>query len=345
MWLSKLHPIGKINYPPRLVATTFCFFMSWQFLGTNLITIEYSWIIILCLLWPNIAVLLTYRSNNAKKQERINIHVDALLSTIFVFAVPIFSFASTIFIIVVANALFVGAFRLLSTVLLSIIVLSLSLMFAFPSIQLHEEQFKTILSSSIFMLIYLSSFAVSVYYLTKRLINLNKHVKTLSITDPLTKCFNRLYFDNNLSKEIQRANRFKSPLTVVFADLDHFKNINDQHGHQAGDQVLIEFVQLVNRCIRTDIDWIARYGGEEFVIVLPSTSAKTGAIAAERIRKYVDEHEFSVNNNTLHLSCSFGVSEIDFENEQSDIQRLTSCADKALYVAKQKGRNRVEIFS
>jgi diguanylate cyclase (GGDEF)-like protein len=297
------------------------------------------------MLWPNVALAFTYYSSNAKRQEQINIHVDAFLSTIFAFAIPIFSFASTIFIIIVANALFVGGFRLLFRVMLLISFTSIAVLQLFPSITLQQEEFNTILSSRIFLLIYLSSFAASVYYLTKRLINLNKKVKKLSITDPLTGCFNRLYFDNHLAKEIQRSNRFKSPLSVIFADLDHFKDVNDQLGHQAGDKVLQQFVQLVNACIRTDIDWVARYGGEEFVIVLPNTGAETGAIAANSIRKSVDKHQFQLGKESIHISCSFGVSEIDFKDQPSDVERLTSNANKALYKAKQKGRNRVEIFN
>ena len=224
-----------------------------------------------------------------------------------------------------------------STVLIGAITL--------PDLHLLDEQLNTIIASSIFLLIYLSAFALAVYKLTRQLIKLNSKVKTLSLTDPLTHCYNRLYLEDSLNKEIQRSYRFKIPLTVIFADLDHFKKINDQEGHNAGDIVLKEFVQLVSTSIRNNVDWIARFGGEEFIITLPNTSAENGAKLANRIREKVSQHNFVLADKPIHVSCSFGVTEIDFNKDELNAEQLTSNADQALYKAKENGRNRVEIFT
>jgi diguanylate cyclase (GGDEF)-like protein len=295
------------------------------------------------LLWPHLALIATSKSSNGKRQEEINIHFDAFFTCLVLLAVPIYSFASTIIIVLITNAIFVGGYRLMLTTLLVILMTIFLGQSILPEQLLIDEQYSTIISSSIFLLIYFSLFALSVHQLTRELLKLNTKVKKLSLTDPLTSCYNRLYLDDNLDKEIQRAYRYKNPLTVLFVDLDHFKNINDQHGHNVGDIVLKKFVQLATVCIRHEVDWVARYGGEEFIIVLPNTRAENGAVTANRIREKVSQYDFILAGKSVPVSCSFGVSEINF-NEEFNAQRLTSNADKALYKAKEKGRNRVEIF-
>ena len=97
----------------------------------------------------------------------------------------------------------------------------------------------------------------------------NEKIRVLSITDPLTGCFNRGYMNDCLEREVKRCKRYGRPLSVVLCDIDHFKSVNDTHGHQAGDQVLKNFAKSINEMIRSDIDWLVRYGGEEFLLVLP----------------------------------------------------------------------------
>ena len=112
--------------------------------------------------------------------------------------------------------------------------------------------------------------------------NHEKHL--LSITDPLTATFNRCYLMEQLQNEIERARRYSRPLTAVLCDIDHFKKVNDTHGHQAGDDVLRGFAQLLLNSSRKGLDWVARYGGEEFLIVLPETRVEDGVGFAEKIR-------------------------------------------------------------
>ena len=156
----------------------------------------------------------------------------------------------------------------------------------------------------------------------------------LSQTDTLTKVANRLKLDQVLEHEFQRAKRYNTPLTLVFIDIDYFKNVNDNYGHQAGDTVLQEFSQLIENSIRVT-DTFGRWGGEEFLLILPETSSAQGVNLANQLCESVAQHEFSYNfSNT----ASFGVSSFQ---QGIALQTLIKRADKALYQAKEQGRNRV----
>ncbi len=114
-----------------------------------------------------------------------------------------------------------------------------------------------------------------------------KKIKILSITDPLTGCYNRSYMTERLLRELKNSGRYKRPLSLALCDLDHFKQVNDTYGHQAGDEVLKSFVQTISESIRTDLDWLTRYGGEEFIVVLPETPLDGALTVTERLRSAV----------------------------------------------------------
>ena len=176
-----------------------------------------------------------------------------------------------------------------------------------------------------------------------RILGLYDEIKKLSIIDPLTQCFNRGYLMKNLSKEIKRSIRYKNNLYIVMSDIDHFKNINDSYGHQAGDLVLKEFANLIMKNFRYEIDWLARYGGEEFIIVLPETGRDGAWQAAERLRKKVSEMIIPVKEEKIQITASFGISGFEGHNSVANISAnaLIEEADKCLYQAKREGRNRV----
>jgi two-component system, cell cycle response regulator len=172
----------------------------------------------------------------------------------------------------------------------------------------------------------------------------NEEIKQLSITDPLTGCYNRGYLSVQLAKEIERAARYNSPLSIALCDIDHFKNVNDTYGHQAGDLILTEVVQLIQDTIRSSVDWVARYGGEEFLIVFPETEIDNSRIVAERLRELISEKRFKFQNNEIHVTASFGINGFNpgtAEDEKS-AELMMNKADKHLYEAKNQGRNRVE---
>jgi len=172
----------------------------------------------------------------------------------------------------------------------------------------------------------------------------------LAIIDRLTGVHNRGYFIKRLIEEVERANRFRLPLTVIMIDIDNFKLVNDTLGHPQGDAVLKIIAKIVKKGVRA-IDLVGRYGGEEFIILLPETghgaeetSAFSAQAAAERIRKAVDD-EFCGLQKPLKLTVSVGVVVRRFPEEREfDHRELIRIVDEQLYVAKTAGKNRVSIY-
>lgn len=162
--------------------------------------------------------------------------------------------------------------------------------------------------------------------------------KQMSITDSLTKLFNRRHFEVEFEREYKRTKRYKNDLSLAIIDIDFFKKINDTYGHLCGDYVLKEIAFLMNQNFR-QTDEIFRYGGEEFVVILTETSEKTACVPLERLRKKIENHKFVFNNENLKVTVSIGVcSNNDFENAFD----MFAQADKALYFAKNSGRNLVK---
>lgn len=159
-------------------------------------------------------------------------------------------------------------------------------------------------------------------------------------TDPLTGVFNRRYLDRRLSEEVASARRYGLPLSILLLDIDHFKQINDRRGHQAGDHVLATLGKLVAGELR-ESDILARYGGEEFLVIAPHTPLPGATEVAERLRKRIESHEFSPPDGPggIGVTASIGVASLG--EGVDDGERLVRAADENLYRAKQQGRNRV----
>jgi diguanylate cyclase (GGDEF)-like protein len=160
-----------------------------------------------------------------------------------------------------------------------------------------------------------------------------------ALRDGLTKAFNKRFFAERLDNEYQYAVRHDSPLSLIFLDIDHFKRINDMHGHQAGDYVLVELAMLVNHTLRNE-DIFARYGGEEFAIVSRGTDVVEGTALAERLRRAVEEHEFVYDGNPIPVTISVGVARAPRAGVHA-AGELVAVADETMYEAKRSGRNRV----
>jgi diguanylate cyclase (GGDEF)-like protein len=154
----------------------------------------------------------------------------------------------------------------------------------------------------------------------------------------LTGLANRRSCEETLNAELARAERFASPLAIVVADLDDFKDVNDHFGHQAGDVVLRELSAVLRESVR-DIDLTGRWGGEEFGLVLPGTAAEGAAAVAERVRRTLEERlMLSVDGEPIAVTASFGVAAYPRNGDHSS---LVAAADEALYWAKRDGRDRV----
>ncbi len=162
----------------------------------------------------------------------------------------------------------------------------------------------------------------------------------LAMTDPLTKALNRRAFFRFAEREVLRASRHVKPVTAMMLDIDHFKRVNDVHGHAAGDEVLTRLVACLTANIR-DEDLLGRLGGEEFAMVLPETEPLRAAILANRLREAVSDLKFSGKTGRFSITISVGISEPGFAD--IDILPALERADTALYRAKQNGRNRVEV--
>ena len=169
----------------------------------------------------------------------------------------------------------------------------------------------------------------------------NKELKYLATRDPLTSCLNRRSFFEGLRVLIEEEKSLNNSLSCIMLDIDHFKSVNDTYGHGVGDKV-IEMVAKALKEISRINDLVGRYGGEEFCIVLPNTKAEIAAQVAERIRLAIMKTEFTVADDKFNITSSFGIA--CWTDNLSNAEAFVSQADEALYVAKESGRNRVEIW-
>ncbi len=158
----------------------------------------------------------------------------------------------------------------------------------------------------------------------------------LATTDALTNAYNRAKFEELIKSEIGRVKRYYYPLSLIMFDIDHFKKINDKHGHIYGDYILKTLTEIVKENMRKT-DYLIRWGGEEFMIISPNTDVINAKVLSERIRKAVEDFNFDKNEK---VTLSFGVTHyIQSDTEDTFVKR----ADDALYKAKEAGRNRVEV--
>ncbi len=170
----------------------------------------------------------------------------------------------------------------------------------------------------------------------------NQRNRILSITDALTGSYNRRYLMEQLPRELERCRRYGYPLSVIMSDVDHFKDINDAHGHAAGDEVLQQFAARAQKSIRSNSDWVSRYGGEEFLIVLPETSHEGAMAVAEKIRTLIGSTPFTTRAGDAVVTASFGVASTGPSGPDIalKVDALIRIADECLYRSKQGGRNR-----
>jgi diguanylate cyclase (GGDEF)-like protein len=160
--------------------------------------------------------------------------------------------------------------------------------------------------------------------------------------DSMTNLNNHQRFRELLEQEISRAHRYNHPLSVIFADIDHFKTVNDTYGHLAGDRV----IKIVAGCLKKELresDHLARYGGEEFAVILPETDKDDAWLAAERLRKAIDSLRIAHEDGFIHVTMSFGIALLK-PNEEISLDELISKADSVLYNAKSQGRNQCSFF-
>ena len=160
-----------------------------------------------------------------------------------------------------------------------------------------------------------------------------------ALRDGLTKLFNKRYFMDRLDSELKFARRHQTAVSLLMLDLDHFKQVNDDHGHLAGDAVLVHFASVVLRAVRNE-DVVARFGGEELAVILRAISLEAASALAERLRRTVEATAVKYNDQDLRVTVSIGVAGYPTTNAET-VEGLVDAADQALYRAKNAGRNRV----
>jgi diguanylate cyclase (GGDEF)-like protein len=179
------------------------------------------------------------------------------------------------------------------------------------------------------------------FALALRRLKLYKDIETLAITDGLTGVYTRRYFLERFDEEIKRSSLRKSNLSFLMIDADHFKAVNDQHGHLTGDLVLKEISNIIQENVR-EIDIVGRFGGEEFCVILPDTDLEGSRVVAERIRKSAHKRTIKAYDSTLRVTLSIGLAV--YPSDGKLLEELMDKADWALYRAKSQGRNCVVAF-
>ncbi len=198
----------------------------------------------------------------------------------------------------------------------------------------NEERWEYIISIAIFSFLSL----IFPFIIGKRLIEqqeqLGKEVRNLSETDHLTAIYNRRKMTELFDREITRYKRYKYPLSIILIDIDYFKKINDQFGHNQGDTTLKEIASILKTEAR-ESDYVGRWGGEEFLIICPETDLEGARTLAEKLRKIISEYPFT---RIGHKTASFGIATC---SNDSSFENMINHADEALYTAKSAGRNNV----
>lgn len=186
---------------------------------------------------------------------------------------------------------------------------------------------------------YQNSLEEKVKQRTEELLVKNAELLRLSITDNLTKLYNRVKLDKSLQEEMNRSLRYNTNFSIILLDIDYFKKVNDNFGHQVGDEVLIESAQVLSKNIR-NVDILGRWGGEEFLVICPETKIEDAIKVASHIKEAIKLHKFTTYPNTVTMSL--GVA--SFNKDIKNIDDIILNADKALYQAKEEGRDRVIAF-
>ncbi|MCK5172171.1 MAG: sensor domain-containing diguanylate cyclase, partial [Planctomycetes bacterium] len=171
-------------------------------------------------------------------------------------------------------------------------------------------------------------------------INLFEKTQRQAETDGLTGMLNHRTFYETLEAELRRSQRYGGQISIIMADVDNLKPINDTHGHLAGDLAIKQISRRISACIR-QIDAAARYGGDEFAIILPNTSLSDAVVVAERMVKMVSSSPMIWEQNQMNLSISVGVGQYGSDACAGDVTKAT---DQAMYAAKQAGKNNVQVF-
>ena len=297
-----------------------------------------AWLALLasCIVWPHLALWLGQRSPNPFRGELRNLTVDSALGGAWIALMEFNLLPSVVLLVMLSmDKMAVGGARFLLrctvTMALTCFVVSSAMGFGFRP---HTDMLQIIASLPL-LILYPLVVGMTTYRLARRLREQNQLLAELSRTDGLSGLLNRRYWEDAVSAEFQRVRRQKHPASLLMLDIDHFKGINDRHGHPVGDEVIRRVASILQQALREE-DVPGRYGGEEFGILLPDTPAAGAEVIAERIRKRIEGAALAKSG--VRATVSIGIAEL--APEDVDYGVWISHADRALYAAKERGRNR-----
>ena len=284
-------------------------------------------------------VLLSLRHSTAYFQFKFSIFLIAshLTFTSALINVPDDQFRAIWFYLLVLVAYILGGSKHgIVTIIAALITLITSSMMS--NLGISEISLTSIIIGLVIFGLITQVYTSRVMLYASLLTNKNQLLEKLAKEDPLTGIMNARSYYQIGQQLFELAKRKNQNLSLLYIDLDHFKKINDNHGHYSGDQVLIAVTQSILSVLRKS-DVLARIGGEEFCVLLPETDTKGALILAEKIRETIATSPITINNNTLHPTASIGLAELNIKD--ADLNTIQMRADKNLYVAKNNGRNQV----
>ena len=339
--VSKALAFARRLYPPRVFGLAIAFPpVAVVFYEQNAPWHFWVFALFCGFVWPHLAYWRSRRSDNPTATEYRNLMTD---STLAGFMLPMMSFnLLPVLVILTMIGLVtttVGGTRLLLKGCLGMAVGTFcGWLWALMVVPVYTLQLApsllTLVASAPLMVAFPVSIGFMTYRLSRRLTEQRQELEQISRTDGLTQLYNRRYWEETVYHEFERHKRYQLPLSLIMIDIDHFKNVNDEFGHLAGDQMLSEISQVLSNSLRQS-DVAGRYGGEEFGLLLPGTNLAGAMLFAERLRLMV--HVLTVKPYAARCTISLGVAELD--GNVHNYRQLIECADSALYEAKRLGRN------
>jgi diguanylate cyclase len=291
------------------------------------------------LVWPHIAYWLGRETGDPYRTELGNLTVDSALGGAWIALMKFSLLPSALLVAMLSmDKLAAGGPKLLArgTAALLAACAASALMFGFE-LRL-ESSTEEILGSLPLLVLYPMTVGMLNYRLARRARHQNRQLSVMSRTDGLSGLLNRRSWEDAVSAEFQRCRRGGRAATLLMLDIDHFKRINDRHGHPAGDEVIRRIATILRDTIREE-DLAGRYGGEEFGILLPETGAEGARVIAERVRRLIEDCALS-----LGIRCTASIGVAERQPGDSGYAEWISRADRALYAAKERGRNRTEVL-
>jgi diguanylate cyclase len=289
-------------------------------------------------LWPHIARLIAVRSRDPYRAELRNLAADSGAGGVWVALMGFNLLPSALLVVMLSmDKISAGGFRFFARTATVQLACCLAAVLAFGPDFRPTTTMLNIVASLPLLVAYPLAVGIAAYRLSRRVREQNRMLAALSRTDGLSGLLNRIAWEQIAYVEMARCRRSRQPASLLMIDIDHFKSINDQHGHPAGDEVIRSVAEILGRTVRTS-DVSGRYGGEEFGVVLPDTDIHGAVVIAERIRRRIESATMG-RSTGLQCTISIGVAQARPDNE--DAGEWIGRADRALYEAKRLGRNRV----